>query len=147
MNPNFKGGYTVKTKKIFAVILSLVLLCTVLTVGVNAGTVTTNWYQICETGNDLYVDGSELTATGFTSGYFGVDSCYVIGQLQRKVNGSWTSYKSWTRNSTTSWPDYVSLSETVTVPAGQYRLVTYHGVTYKGTTECTTMYSPTRTVS
>lgn len=136
-----------RTKKTLAILIVFVMLSAMLTVGVNAAGMSVMWVQTSETGNELTVDGSQLTAQAYTFGYFGVDSCYVIAVLQKRVNGSWSNYETWSAYSSSSWPDVAALSEAVTVSSGSYRLVTYHGVTDNGYTEAHTMYSPTRIVS
>lgn len=60
----------------------------------------------------------KITAGGKTVGQKVVDKIYVGVRVQRKVNGSWTSYSFWSASATDS--AYVSTSKTLTVPSGYY---------------------------
>lgn len=132
-----------RVSKMVAIILVLLTMTTTLPLYVSATDVSIMWEQISFTTNELYVDGNQLTVQGGTFGDFGVDGCYIIAVLQKKSGSSWVTQKTWSKNVNN---DYVALTEYVTVSAGSYRLYTYHGVTYKGHTEATTMVSPTRIV-
>lgn len=60
----------------------------------------------------------KISAGGNTVGQTIVTKIAVAVRVQRLLNGSWTSYKSWTASKTSS--AYVSTSKTFTVPTGYY---------------------------
>ena len=133
-----------KKKKCLAIIIVLSIICCIVSVSASAAV---QYEQISSVSNGLTVSGKTLTASAATYGYFDADRCGVTATLQKLSGSSWVDYKVWSATSTSSQPDSVLFSATITVSSGQYRLVTSHSVTVGTYTEYEGMMSPTRTVS
>ena len=133
-----------KKKKCLAIIIVLSIICCIVSVSASAAV---QYEQISSVSNGLTVNGSTLTVTATTYGYFDADRCGVTATLQKLSGSSWVDYRVWTASSPSSHPDYVSFATSITVSSGQYRLVTSHSVTVGTYTEYEGMMSPTRTVS
>lgn len=83
------------------------------------------------------LSSNEINIFGLTQGYQLCDTAYLSLYLERKVNGTYTTYKSWdfTLNNTTS----LTQSINVIVPRGSYyRVRGYHAVKEGRTKESTT---------
>lgn len=137
-------------KRIFALILVILMLgftpAYAETV-TNSHTVKPQFVQTSEIDNDLSVDGKTLDIYAATVGYSDATRCGVTVTLQKLSGSSWVKYSSWSATSTSSDPNYVAFSRSISVPNGQYRLVTSHSVTVGSYTEYNSMMSATRIVS
>lgn len=67
----------------------------------------------------------KIAAGGSTTAAKKVSNIYVAVRVQRKVDGTWKNYTSWSKSATNT--AYVSTSKELTVPKGYYyRVLTTH---------------------
>ena len=90
----------------------------------------------------ISASGHTIKAAGRVSAQYASASCTVRVKLQKKVNGSWTTVKTWTGSGTLS----ASAGGSYTATSGSYRTCVNATVTYNGQTEYTHKYSGTKTV-
>jgi hypothetical protein len=133
-----------KIRRCFALLLVLSIISCFAATSASAAV---QYEQISSVSNELTVSGTTLTVTASTVGYSDATKCGVTATLQKLSGSNWSNYKVWTATSPSSHPDYVLFGTSITVSAGQYRLVTSHSVTVGSTTEYEGITSPTRVVS
>lgn len=90
----------------------------------------------------ISVSGNTIKATGRVGAKYASASCTVRVQLQKKVNGTWTTVKTWNGSGTRT----ASAGGTYTATSGSYRTCVNATVTYNGQTEYSNKYSGTKTV-
>lgn len=144
-----------KSKRLLAILLVLSIFPFFGSITANAAAasqtssdtiITPMYIQIEHVTNGLTVSGRTLKVSASTFGYSNADNCDVLATLQNWTGSSWSNYMTWYKSSVSGGPTYALLSTSISVPAGQYRLLSTHSVTVGSTVEYEHMTSPTRTV-
>ncbi len=139
-----------QTKKVFVVLLSLFLLCSIGSFAKASEHINSEdpkvdtdlrWSMILVVTNNLEINSNgKASMAASISGNNQVSSIRISSSLQRFNSGSWITVSSWTRNysgSTAFW----SASRYVN-RGNYYRLVTHFTVYGNGTQESTILVSP-----
>lgn len=89
----------------------------------------------------LSISGGTAHVTGRVSAKYASANCSIKVQLQKKINGTWYSVKSWSNSGTQA----TSAGGDVSVTSGSYRTCVTATVTYNGQSEYPVKYSATKT--
>lgn len=101
------------------------------------------WSYISHIDNGLGINQYEVTVTASTDAYSSASSATVTATLQQKqANGDWDDYKSFSHQGTRA----ATISETLTVPYGTYRVVSYHSAGVSSNTEYKSLVGPAKRV-
>lgn len=89
----------------------------------------------------LSISGNTATVGGRVSAKNEDTSCSLTVKLQKKINGSWTTVKTWTASGTLS----ASVKKTYIVTSGSYRTCVTATLKRSGSSEHPVKYSATKT--
>lgn len=101
--------------------------------------ITPNFVSIMTFSNDFSLSSQgKASVTSYVTA-IGVNKCSITVDLQRYVNGSWTTIKTWTETNNNS---YCSLGKSYYVASGyQYRMTAYASVYNNGSFIEQTIYT------
>jgi len=101
--------------------------------------ITPNFVSIMTFSNDFSISSQgKASVTSYVTA-IGVNKCSITVDLQRYVNGSWTTIKTWTETNNNS---YCSLGKSYYVSSGyQYRMTAYASVYNNGSFIEQTVYT------
>lgn len=101
------------------------------------------WTYINHIDNGLGVDQYSVSVSATTLAYSSATKATVTATLQQKqANGDWNDYASFSDEGTNG----AVVSETLTVPYGTYRVVSYHSAGVSSNTEYKSLVGPAKRV-
>lgn len=110
---------------------------------ISANDIQPRWTYMRGIDNGLGVDDYVVTVTATTTAYSAATKSTVTATLQqKKANGDWVDYASFSAEG----KDAALIGETLTVPYGTYRVVSYHSAGVSSNTEYKSLVGPAKRV-
>lgn len=137
-------------KKLLSILMSVLFIAVVigpglcLAIGEEADIQSENPMRYSLTSSitaSLSISGGTAHVAGKVSAKYASAQCTVKVQLQKKINGTWYSWKTWNGSGTQN----ATAGGDVTVTPGSYRTCVLGTVNYNGSTEYPVKYSATKT--